>query len=235
MRAAIMQPYILPYVGYFQLIHSVDTFYLFDDVAYINKGWVNRNRILINGAPNYFVLPIEGASQNKTIDTLFFTEEKWREKLEKTVLMSYKKAPNFERAFELFKSILWFEDRNVSAFLYNSLKEVCAYLEIETTLVQSTSIFENQDLKGQDRILDICSKSQVTTYINPPGGVELYEKSRFEEKGIELLFLKPNLMPYKQIGSAPFEPGLSILDLLMNCDHSFLQEQIKNYQFITNG
>ena len=235
MKAAIMQPYILPYVGYFQLINSVDTFMLFDDVAYINKGWVNRNRMLINGQPNYFVFPIEAASQNKTIDSLSFTNDKWREKLEKTVLMSYKKAPHFEETFELFKSILWFDDLNVSAYLHNSIRLVCERLEITTKLIASTKVFENQEMKGQDRIIDICVKSGVKTYINPPGGMELYEKSRFDEKGIELLFLKPTLMPYKQLGSSPFEPGLSVLDLLMNCDQSFLKEQIQNYQLVSNG
>ena len=49
MKTAIMQPYIFPYLGYFQLVNCVDTFVFYDDVNFIKRGWINRNKILING------------------------------------------------------------------------------------------------------------------------------------------------------------------------------------------
>jgi hypothetical protein len=90
MKVAIMQPYLFPYIGYFQLIHAVDKFLLLDDVAYINKGWINRNRILVNGRDQLFVLPLEGASQNRTINSLsLLRESKWRNNLVSTIGMAY--------------------------------------------------------------------------------------------------------------------------------------------------
>ena len=65
MKVAIMQPYLFPYIGYYQLIKAVDSFVLLDDVNYIKKGWINRNRILLNGSPHLFTMPLEKASQNK--------------------------------------------------------------------------------------------------------------------------------------------------------------------------
>ena len=46
MKVAIMQPYFLPYIGYLQLLNSVDKFILYDDIEYTKKGWINRNRIV---------------------------------------------------------------------------------------------------------------------------------------------------------------------------------------------
>ena len=63
-----MQPYFFPYIGYFQLINAVDKFIILDDVNYIKKGWINRNRILLNGKDYLFTIPCEKISQNKLIN-----------------------------------------------------------------------------------------------------------------------------------------------------------------------
>ena len=63
MKIALMQPYFFPYIGYFHLVDAVDTFYIYDNVQYINRGWINRNRILVNGHPTYITLPIEKTSR----------------------------------------------------------------------------------------------------------------------------------------------------------------------------
>jgi len=68
MRIAIMQPYVFPFIGYFQLISAVDKFVLYDDVNYINRGWINRNNLLVNGVPYLFSIPLKHASQNRLIN-----------------------------------------------------------------------------------------------------------------------------------------------------------------------
>ena len=70
MTVAIMQPYLFPYIGYWQLIHAVDTFVIFDDVNYIKKGYINRNNILVNGQKQTFTLELMSASQNKLINDI---------------------------------------------------------------------------------------------------------------------------------------------------------------------
>ena len=59
MKLAIMQPYFFPYIGYFQLIKSVDEFVIYDNIQYTKKGWINRNRILVNGTDYLISLPLK--------------------------------------------------------------------------------------------------------------------------------------------------------------------------------
>lgn len=230
MTLAIMQPYLLPYAGYYQLMMAVDKFVILDDVAFINRGWINRNRILVNGVAQYFTVPLESASQNKMIsETTVISDGKWKIKLERTVEMAYKKAPFFKEVFPLFASIIQYSDLNLSAFLFHSAKLVNEFLGIDKTLVASSAIYGNRHLKGQARIIDICRQEKASTYINPPGGRALYDAGLFSKQNIELLFLKPELNEYPQQGIKQFIPGLSILDQLMNLDKQVVLNQLNCY------
>lgn len=232
MTIGIMQPYAFPYIGYFQLIASVDRFLLLDDVNYINKGWINRNRLLINKEPQYFVLPISRASQNKTINSLQLVQDnKWKSTLEKTLSMAYGRSKNFTEFFSLFKQILSLETWHLSDFIACSLQTICNYLEIKTEIVTTTAGYFNSNLKGQDRIIDLCEKEHASTYINASGGKTLYESAKFEERGIQLKFINPNLRPYDQNGTDSFVPGLSIIDMLMNCPKPLVQKHLNDYTF----
>ncbi len=89
MKIAIMQPYIFPYIGYFQLIHAADVFVFYDDVNYINRGWINRNRILLNGKDQLFTIPCKEASQNKLIkDIEVLADKKAFQKMLTTMLVA---------------------------------------------------------------------------------------------------------------------------------------------------
>lgn len=124
MKLAIMQPYFLPYIGYFQLINAVDTFVLLDDVNYINKGWINRNQLLLNGKAHLFTLPLQKASQNKLINQLELSNEtKWKDKLLKTIETAYKKAPQFHLVFPLISQILQYPESNLSLFIHHSIQK----------------------------------------------------------------------------------------------------------------
>lgn len=215
MKIAIMQPYFMPYIGYFQLINAVDKFVVLDDVNYINKGWINRNNILLNGKPHLFTIPLEGASQNKKIgDIKVSTEHKWKEKLLKQIELNYKKAPFFSAGFSLFEKTIHSGYQKIAELNCNAIKMICEYLGITTTIVSSGSGYNNQHLKGQERILDICRQEQANNYINPIGGTELYDKTLFLSKGIQLNFLKTLPITYKQFNNE-FVPWLSMIDVLM--------------------
>lgn len=230
MKVAIMQPYLFPFIGYFQMITAVDKILLLDDVSYINKGWINRNRILINGQTQYFIMPVEGVSQNKIINSLYLLQDnKWRKKLEKTISMAYKKGIGFNDFFPVLKEILEFKSNHLSEYLFNSIYSICNYLDIKTELIFSTSIYHNNYLKGQDRIIDLCLKEKATTYINAAGGKLLYDSDRFAKSVIELYFLQPQFSNYKQIVSSTFVPGLSIIDMLMNCPKEFVQQELNHF------
>ncbi len=224
MTLAIMQPYFLPYIGYMQLLNAVDTFVFYDDVAFINRGWVNRNRLLANGRDLLFTIPLKDASQNRLINEIAISDEpKWRDKLLRTIEQSYRKAPQFAEVMPMTERIIRFQapdqsDISVADYCFHSFSELTAYLGITTRLVASSSIYENSHLRAQERILDICRQEGAERYINPIGGTELYKAEPFTQLGCELRFIQPKLVPYPQLGTADFIPWLSILDILMNND-----------------
>jgi hypothetical protein len=230
MKLAIMQPYLFPYIGYFQLINAVDRFVLYDDVNYINKGWINRNQILVNDQAHMFTIPLREASQNKKINEIEVSNEKvWREKLLKTVAMTYKKAPLYRDVFPLIESILSFEKSNLSEFIHNSIIQLCKYLGIATTIIPTSSIYANQGLKGQSRIIDICDLEKANIYINPTNGRSLYQQPEFLLKGIDLKFIRTRNIAYRQYSDIAFVPYLSIIDVLMFNHNENLKKILTEY------
>lgn len=215
MKIAVMQPYFLPYIGYWQLINAVDVFVLLDDVNYINRGYINRNNILLNGQPHMFSIPLKKASQNRLISEIKLNfPDRQRHKLLKTVESAYKKAPYFEIIFSLFHEILMHNENDLTSFIENSIIKVLGYLDIQKQLIRSSDLKKDDSLKGQARVLEICDKFNATTYINLPGGKDLYNSGDFATHNIELKFITPNIKPYKQFES-DFVAKLSILDILM--------------------
>ena len=232
MTLAIMQPYFLPYIGYMQLINAVDTFVLYDDVAFINRGWINRNRLLINGQEYLFTVPLKDASQNKRINEVHLTDDpKWRGKLLKTMEQGYRKAPYYQTVMPLTEKIVNFTTDSIADLVYFSLVELNQYLGLTTRLVQSSSIYNNVELKAQERILDICRQENATRYINPIGGMELYDKPTFAEAGIELNFIKSRPVEYPQL-KGNFVSWLSIIDVLMFNDIDSTRQLLGEYELI---
>ncbi len=232
MKLGIMQPYFLPYIGYWQLLNAVDRYVIYDDVNFINRGWINRNRILIGGKPAYFNLPVLGASQNKLIkDIQVNHDRRLLNKSLKTIELTYKKAPFFEAVFPLMVLILNCRQESLSDFLQNSIELICQYLEIETGLVVSSALKKNNDLKGEEKILEICSLLKVSEYYNAIGGWKLYSSERFREKGIELKFLKTAPIVYTQFNNE-FQPNLSILDVMMFNPVPKIKKMLEQYTLI---
>lgn len=227
-----MQPYFLPYIGYWQLLNAVDRYVLYDDVHYINRGWINRNRILINGAPSYLTIPLHGASQNKKIcEIQVGIDDKYRTKNLRMVELAYKKAPWFEQVFPLYENILQNPEQNLAAYLEYSIRKVCSYLKIETEILLSSSLPKDPALKGQDKILDLCRQLDATDYINAIGGRALYDPAAFAANGIRLHFLQTGDVKYPQFGME-FCPSLSILDVMMFNSPEDVQRYLRQYQLV---
>lgn len=216
MRAAIMQPYFLPYIGYFQLIKAVDVFVIYDNIEFTKKGWINRNRILLNDKDIYFTLPLKKDSDYLDINQRKLAESYRQEnsKIVRKVAEIYKKAPHYDSIMPLIKKIFVFKDENLFNFIYNSLQVICNYLEIKTKFIISSSVLIDHTLKSQDKIIAICEKLEVTDYINAIGGKELYNEEVFNKKGIMLKFIKSQSIYYDQFKN-DYIPWLSIIDVLM--------------------
>jgi len=215
MKLAIMQPYFFPYIGYWQLINAVKRFIIYDDVNYIKGGWINRNRILINGEPTYITVPLRQSSSYRRIcDITVQSSPVWRDKLVRSIENTYRKAPFFAEVHSVIEKLIRYEADNLSDYLAHQLQALATFLGIGTEIISSSRIYENDHLSGQMRILDICKREGISTYINPQGGQTLYDIETFRRFGIDLRFIVMRPMPYKQRVTG-FIPYLSIVDALM--------------------
>jgi len=218
MKLAIMQPYLFPYLGYFQLIHAADKFVFYDDVNFIKNGWINRNRLLLGGSPHYFTVPLSGASPFAAIkDVRFETPgERWKRKMRATFEQAYKGAAHRDDGLRLLDTVLATPTESIADLARASVRVVLEHLGLRRDIVDTSQTYGNEALKGQDRILDICRRESATIYINLPGGRGLYDPTAFRSAGIDLRFIDVQLPPYAQ-GAGAFVPGLSILDAVMHC------------------
>lgn len=229
MKLGIMQPYFLPYIGYFQLINAVDKYVIYDDVQYIKGGWINRNFILLNGERFLINLLLSGASSNKTINEIEVQSN--QVKLKKTIESAYKKAPMFDKVFPVLTNIMEYEKKELGQFLGNSIKELCNYMSINTELIYSSKIEKDNTLKAQDKVMQICNILKADKYLNAIGGQALYNKDDFKKQNIELHFLNSSSKPYTQFNNE-FVPYLSIVDVLMFNSVEKVKDILNDYNIL---
>jgi len=228
-----MQPYFFPYIGYFQLINAVDKFVIYDNIKFTKKGWINRNRILVNGKDDYISIPIKKDSDFLNVDERYLADifEDEKIKLLRKIKDAYKKAPYFTDTYALIESIITNNEKNLFEFIYNSLKEICNYLQIETEFIISSTVDIDHDLKSENKVIALCNATGATSYINPIGGVELYSKDSFKYNTIELKFIKSKSIVYNQFNN-PFLPWLSIIDVMMFNSKAEIKEMLSSYDLI---
>jgi WbqC-like protein family len=210
-----MQPYFFPFIGYFQLMRAADIFVFYDDVQYKKGGWVNRNRILIGGAPAWITFPVVKDSYEFAINRrLYDLNSKAAARVQRQILEAYRKAPAFKRIFPFLEAILGYGEPNVAVFNRIALEEISSLIGIKCQFKVSSQLKKNEELRGQDRVIEICRALGATTYINPAGGLDLYNQNDFESCGIDLMFLRSQVTEYNQFGESCI-PFLSIIDVLM--------------------
>ena len=216
MRAAIMQPYFLPYLGYFQLMQVADVFVIYDNIQYTKKGWINRNRLLVNGQPALFTLPLKRGSSSLDIAQRELADDfpDQAERILRRFEAAYANAPFHAETMPLLRDCLQFRDLNLFRFLLHALRRTAAHLRITTPLIVSSSLSIDPALRAADRVIATCRAIGATEYINPPGGHDLYHQERFAAHHLKLQFLHPHLPEYPQ-GKTPFCSHLSIVDVLM--------------------
>ena len=225
MKLGIMQPYFMPYIGYFQLIASVDLFIVYDNIKYTKKGWINRNRMLLNGKDDVFSLPLKKGSDSLHIEKRELAAKFDRNKLLNQFKGTYNCAPHFKVVYPILESIIQYEDHNLFRYIHHSIVLLCEQLGIKTEIKLSSEIAIEHELKGQDKVLELCKAIGADTYINPIGGSELYSKSIFSFHGINLQFISALPFEYAQFGEV-FVPWLSIVDVLMFNPLGLVRERI---------
>lgn len=224
---AVMQPYFFPYIGYYQLVNAVGTFVFYDDVNYIRGGWINRNRILINGKPAYLTVSLQGGSQNRMICDIALLDN--RPQLLKSIELAYRKAPFFAETMRPLEQVLTRPVKHIGELAAHSVTAIMDHLGLLRDFrVSSNEFAHTRSLPRADRLIAITKECGLAQYINAIGGRELYDKAYFQERGVTLSFLEPVIHEYVQFGGA-FEPGLSIIDVLMFNDPGSVRKMLSDW------
>ena len=256
MKLAIMQPYFMPYIGYFQAIDTVDKYILYDNLNFIKDAWVNRNRLLLcNGNVSTFSVPIIAKSSNtKIVDIRIDNSQKWGEKLLKTIFLNYKKVSDFDEIFPLLETILSRKYDFLSELNVLSIKTIAEFLSIGTVIEYDNSKYislednlllvdqqnyspfqyleKTQPIKKVARVIAICKAEGATSFINAIGGQSLYSQEEFAKYGIDLKFVQTDLdLRYNQFAHG-FASNLSIIDVLMHNGKAGTKQLLNAYTLI---
>ncbi|PTO51476.1 hypothetical protein CWN94_21275 [Vibrio splendidus] len=229
MKFAVMQPYLFPYLGYYQLVNSVDKFIFYDDVTFIKGGFINRNNILSNGRAQRFTLPVPGLSSNVLINQLSF--DKNVKKALKTIEQNYRKAPYFQDVYPIIERVLNSEDRSVEQICAKSVIVVFEYLDISKSFCFSSRLEYNRELSAAEKLVSMARIFKSSNYINSIGGKALYNKDYFSSQDIKLQFIKTKDYKYYQ-KSDEFVPNLSMIDVLMYNSKSDVIKLLNKYELI---
>jgi len=229
-KIAIMQPYIFPYIGYFHLIHATHFFVFYDDVQYIMRGWINRNRIINQGNELFFTIPLCKASRNKCINEIApAVDTRWKNKFYKQLTHSYKRTPYFSDAIEPVMSIFSEEYADITDMAIKSILVILTYLDMKFSFTKSSLCSPaTKGLEKSDRLITITKAQGYNNYLNTPGGKEIYSKKYFLEHGVNLSFIDSVPSVYQQY-SKRFIPYLSIIDIIMFNSKNHTLDLISDY------
>lgn len=221
-----MQPYIFPYLGYFQLIHASSHLVFYDDVNFIKQGWINRNRILLNGEAHLITLPLKAASPNRRImDIEVLTDKAFRKKLYRKLEHAYARAPYFVEVMDMVTAVISGDKTRISEMAIQSVVAVQEHLGLPFTYSRSSKVSPGTVGLGRaDRLIQITRDMGYHKYVNSPGGRALYDKAYFIRKGVEIKFIEADSQKYDQ-HQEQFVDALSIIDVLMYNS----REQTKTY------
>ena len=252
MKIGIMQPYFFPYLGYFQLIHAVDKYLLYDDLSYIKEGWVNRNRILnkSNGKPVYLTVPIEHKTIHCHINEVKISNgSPWKKKLLNAIFLNYKKAREFESTYNFIEGLLRYETDSLSQLNKNAIASIAERLGIKTPIILHQPYYQELEERLQQReqwfsnynkeeypvkivrVLEICRREHCADFYNAIGGKTLYPKDLFFKNGIKAGFIETKPHKYNQ-GPNDFISGLSIIDVMMHNSSYEISQLLNAFEIV---
>jgi hypothetical protein len=226
-----MQPYFLPYIGYWQLLSAVDTFVVYDNIQYTKRSWINRNRFLVNGEDRLFTIPLTKDSDTLDVRRRCLAADFRRDKLVGQLEGAYGKAPYAREALPVIAEIIRAGHQNLFDYVANSIRVMAGHLGIATPLVVSSTVAIDHSLRAEHRVLALCKALGADHYLNAIGGQALYGKPAFAAQGIELGFVRTRPIVYPQFGSA-FVPNLSIVDVLMFNHRDAVRAMLGEYDLV---
>lgn len=232
MIISLMQPYLFPYLGYFQLMAASEVFVVYDDAQYMKGGWINRNRILVDHVPRWLTLPVRHAAHTLEIRAREYdggVQE--RRRFMEQLSRAYAKAPNAPATLRIVESIMAFQSSNVATFNANALQVLADLLGLRAKMKWSSDISKEHANGATERVLAVCRAFDADTYLNSIGGRPLYDRTTFDSQGICLRFVEPHLAPYCN-SRGEFVPALSILDVLMHNDLETVSRMVRDFRVV---
>ena len=233
MRVAIMQPYFLPYLGYWQLLHAVDKFVIYDNIEFSKRGWFHRNQILMNNEAKLFSLPIKKDSDFLDVRERYIADDglKQLRKIVGQIKSAYSKAPHFKEVIPIIEQLFLYDEKNLFKYILNAIKSIKKEIKIDTEIIVSSEVEIDHSLKGENKVLAICKQLNASSYLNAIGGLELYDRNRFAEEDIPISFIKMDEIIYDQKSSS-FVPYLSIIDVLMHNNKEEISKMLDKYSML---
>lgn len=185
---AVMQPYFVPYAGYFRLFAAADLFVLLDCVQFPRRGWVHRNRLPdAGGGAKWLTLPLDKARRETPIRAM-----RLRGDAADLLAERMRCFPSLSgQGDHPLAGALTIGGPDLVAYLERLLEGTCAALGLPFNTIRSSSLPIASGLTGQDRILAIVRHLGGRCYLNAPGGSDLYDAHAFRRHGVELRFLEP--------------------------------------------
>jgi hypothetical protein len=235
MKLAIMQPYFFPYLGYFGLIKHSDRFIIFEIVQFMRHGWIERNRILKVGEGwQYIRAPLAKHSQKTAIkEVRINNNELWQNKILQQLVHYKHRSPYYKEVIGFLENALSFKTDSITELNAHLLAETCKYIGISfcREIFSEMNIAIEKASAADEWAINICKALAADTYINPPGGMDIFDRGKYVRANINLQFLKVNLKPYKQWGGT-FEKALSIIDVMMFNKPEEIQAMLDDYQIL---
>ncbi len=232
MTICIMQPYFFPYLGYYQLVSNTNIFIFYNDVNFVERGWINRNYILMNKQKGLITIPLKKASSNKKINEIeILSDKKIFNKILRTIELNYSSAPNFKQGFVILKEIFDKGSNTIDQLAITSIDSVFKYLDLPFDYELSSNIDYDRTSTKVDKIVEISKNYNVDTIYFPPGSTSLYSDRDFSRRGLKSKVIHPVFKEYSQrLPNDQFIPGLSMLDLIMNNDKNKLLGMLQSFK-----
>lgn len=214
-KVAVIQSNYIPWKGYFDIIHDVDTFIFYDDLQFTKNDWRNRNKIKTPRGAEWMSIPV-GTDLRRLICEVELPDHAWQQRHWSLLRMHYEKAPHFQAYRPFLEDVLltrsWPNLSELNHFLIRAIAR--DFLGITTEFLDSRA-FKLQGQK-QERLVDLLEKAGADVYVSGPAARDYIDPAVFESAGIELVYKSYAGYPEYPQMHPPFEHGVTILDLLFN-------------------
>jgi hypothetical protein len=232
MICAIMQPAFFPYLGFFDLIDSVDRFVFLDNVKLVKSYWPVRNRIKTDQKELFITVPVgtpKGRSNTMINEAVIDLHDSWKKKHLRSIYFSYKKAIFFNEVYPFIEELYQLKLSNLSDFNITVITTICSKIGLNKKMYRSSELEGIQGVKD-GRLVRICQALNCQEYLSPQGSIPYLEKDspggELSKNGITVFYQNYQHPLYPQC-HGDFISHLSCIDLLFNCGFPRSLEKIR--------